>query len=178
MLQTLYAVRPPTDREAIKKQIQSALAKWISELPTGLQLNNADGFHPPHVLVLHMQYWTTLLLLHRPSYVLSLEALYYSYVFSLFSVLVHFQVAMANRLQSSGKRMRITTFACKRQATSRPSVSLLSSMGVILLMMRSASTYEETWGLERAPVFPTYYIFTAGITYLDARASALCLHSQ
>jgi hypothetical protein len=67
MLQTTYAVRPPADHESVEKQLESTLEKWMADLPAGLKLDDANGPQPPHVLDLHMQYWTIVLLLHRPT---------------------------------------------------------------------------------------------------------------
>ncbi|KAF9078330.1 fungal-specific transcription factor domain-containing protein [Rhodocollybia butyracea] len=70
IIQAIYAVRPVSSsrhEEAIF--LEGILDKWYYGLPVHLQ-HDTQSFKtqtpPAHVLTLHMQYWCTVLLLHRP----------------------------------------------------------------------------------------------------------------
>lgn len=77
-VQSIYTVSPVSSRHAKAIQLESALDKWRLELPEHLRFelryNSAGNVKLPvgksaplpHVLMLHMQYWCTTLLLHRP----------------------------------------------------------------------------------------------------------------
>lgn len=69
ILQSIYAVRPPPGRHTEALQLEQLLDKWYIELPDALRYDAGgarSAVPPPHVLTLHMQYWTVVLLLHRP----------------------------------------------------------------------------------------------------------------
>ncbi|KAI0633886.1 fungal-specific transcription factor domain-containing protein [Trametes polyzona] len=54
---------------ALRSQLYSRLLQWALELPEHLKYNPAASGRPcpaPHVLVMHIQYWVTVLLVHRP----------------------------------------------------------------------------------------------------------------
>ncbi|EIW62469.1 uncharacterized protein TRAVEDRAFT_160349 [Trametes versicolor FP-101664 SS1] len=54
---------------AIRQELYSRLLQWALELPEHLQYNPTASSRPcpaPHVLIMHVQYWATVLLLHRP----------------------------------------------------------------------------------------------------------------
>ncbi|KZT68249.1 hypothetical protein DAEQUDRAFT_728053 [Daedalea quercina L-15889] len=55
-------------RRALMEQIHSRLITWSLELPEALQYSSTSTrpCPPPHVLVLHIQFWSMILLLHRP----------------------------------------------------------------------------------------------------------------
>ena len=57
-----------TPRRALMEQIHSRLIKWSLDLPEPLQYSakSSRPCPPPHVLVLHIQFWAMMLLLHRP----------------------------------------------------------------------------------------------------------------
>ncbi|KAG1752093.1 fungal-specific transcription factor domain-containing protein [Suillus lakei] len=65
LVQSMYAVHPVTSRHAEAVQLEELLNKWYLDLPEHLQLKQGATI-PPHILTLHMQYWCTTLLLHRP----------------------------------------------------------------------------------------------------------------
>ena len=70
--QSIYAIKPATSRPAELARLDSQLTKWSLELPEHLRFDPASPKNPPpppHILTLHMQYWCTMLLLHRPLYV-------------------------------------------------------------------------------------------------------------
>lgn len=94
ILQTVYAVRPVSSRHAESVVLEGVLDKWYLNLPEHLRFepatcakalsailkakgNEQGGVSsstgtapiivpPSHVLTLHMHYWCTVLLLHRP----------------------------------------------------------------------------------------------------------------
>jgi hypothetical protein len=72
VLESMYAVRPTSRRQIVLAELEQALDKWYLELPDHLRFDpsprtpNKNNVPPPHVLTLHMKYWTTVLLLHRP----------------------------------------------------------------------------------------------------------------
>ncbi|KAG2108501.1 fungal-specific transcription factor domain-containing protein [Suillus discolor] len=65
LVQSLYAIHPVNSRHAEVAQLEELLNKWYLDLPEHLQLKQGVTV-PPHILTLHMQYWCTTLLLHRP----------------------------------------------------------------------------------------------------------------
>ncbi|KAG2130112.1 fungal-specific transcription factor domain-containing protein [Suillus cothurnatus] len=65
LVQSMYAVHPVTSRHIEAVQLEELLNKWYLDLPEHLQLKQGATV-PPHILTLHMQYWCTTLLLHRP----------------------------------------------------------------------------------------------------------------
>ncbi|KAI0915794.1 hypothetical protein AcV5_003616 [Taiwanofungus camphoratus] len=57
-----------TPRRVLMEQIHARLTQWYINLPGPLQHSSTSSrpCPPPHVLLLHCQYWFTVLLLHRP----------------------------------------------------------------------------------------------------------------
>lgn len=71
--QTIYAIKPPASRPAELVRLDNMLTKWSLDLPEHLRFDPAAPKSPPptpNILTLHMQYWCTVLLLHRPLYVM------------------------------------------------------------------------------------------------------------
>ena len=68
IVQSIYAVRPVSSRHAESTVLEGLLDKWYFELPEHLRYepSSSKQIPLPNVLTLHMQYWTTVLLLHRP----------------------------------------------------------------------------------------------------------------
>ncbi|KAG5636297.1 hypothetical protein H0H81_008496 [Sphagnurus paluster] len=67
IIQTIYAVRP-SNRHSEAEIMEKSLDRWYIDLPEHLRYepgSNRRPTPPPHVLTLHMQYWCTVLLLHR-----------------------------------------------------------------------------------------------------------------
>jgi len=58
----------PTPRRALMERIHSRLLQWSIDLPEALRYSSQSRqpCPPPHVLVLHIQFWSMMLLLHRP----------------------------------------------------------------------------------------------------------------
>jgi hypothetical protein len=75
------------------------LDKWYIDLPEHLRHESGPSklpVPPPHILTLHMQYWCTVLLLHRPLYVSQIDVRICFLMF-LFSAFVIRQVLKVNR---------------------------------------------------------------------------------
>ncbi|KAH8083353.1 fungal-specific transcription factor domain-containing protein [Cristinia sonorae] len=69
IVQTVYSIRRPNSRSSEHSRLEQLLDKWYYELPEHLRFDPAsqkDSELPPHVLTLHMHYWCSVLLLHRP----------------------------------------------------------------------------------------------------------------
>ena len=77
IVQSIYSIRNNASRHAESTHLEGWLDKWYLDLPEHLRfgvrydatgnLVMMDGrIPPPHILTLHMQYWCTTLLLHRP----------------------------------------------------------------------------------------------------------------
>jgi hypothetical protein len=68
ILQAIYAIRPDASRTGQLVQLEESLEKWFLELPEWLRFDpiTKSTIPPPHVMTLHMLYWCSMLLLHRP----------------------------------------------------------------------------------------------------------------
>jgi hypothetical protein len=77
IVEALYSIRPaPGSRSNERILLEEELEKWMLSLKPYLRYDITRGViegsgkvPPPHVLTLHMMYWCSVLLLHRPSYV-------------------------------------------------------------------------------------------------------------
>ncbi|EIN14455.1 hypothetical protein PUNSTDRAFT_49242 [Punctularia strigosozonata HHB-11173 SS5] len=69
LMRDIYAIKPSQGRYSAALRLEEDLDKWYLDLPQSIRYDVAappSNVPPPHVLTLHMQYWTTVLLLHRP----------------------------------------------------------------------------------------------------------------
>ncbi|CAL1709508.1 unnamed protein product [Somion occarium] len=69
IVQAIYPIRPHIFRLTEYSRLEKYLDKWFLELPEHLRYDPASQKPttlPPHALTLHMQYWCTVILLHRP----------------------------------------------------------------------------------------------------------------
>lgn len=70
IISNLYAIRVRVlgqNSETLLAHLDQALASWFLKLPPHLQYNSGSKkTPPPHVLVLHCQFFAALILLHRP----------------------------------------------------------------------------------------------------------------
>jgi len=83
VMQWLYAIRPVASRQAQAAILESMLDRWYFDLPDHLRFEMpCSRFETlkkikrplPNVLALHMQYWTVVLILHRPLCVANFSA--------------------------------------------------------------------------------------------------------
>lgn len=137
LVQSMYAIHPVTSRHAEAAQLEELLNKWYLDLPEHLQLKQGATV-PPHIMTLHMQYWCTTLLLHRPF--------------------------IRNAYLQKGKPdSPDDAEAC---ATSKKHYELC--VGAANHISSIVSSYREKYCLQRAPVFLCFYIFTAGIMHVTS----------
>ena len=73
MLAKVYRVsraNVPPSRE-VREALHKRLSQWLLDLPEHLdyKVQSSRPCPAPHVLAMHIQYWATVLLLHRPLYV-------------------------------------------------------------------------------------------------------------
>ncbi|KAF8512680.1 fungal-specific transcription factor domain-containing protein [Hysterangium stoloniferum] len=72
IVESIYVIQPPPShsRHAESVKLEKKLDMWYLGLPECLRLPRSGQkslpLPPPHVLTLHMQYWCSVLLLHRP----------------------------------------------------------------------------------------------------------------
>lgn len=74
IVQCIYAIRPEPVRTSQFHTLEEILDNWLLELPehlrydpTAAKFNGTTTRVPlPNVLTLHMKYWCTVILLHRP----------------------------------------------------------------------------------------------------------------
>lgn len=69
IMQTMYPIRPHLFRFTEFSRLEKLLDRWYYQISDPLRLDPAAAKHttlPPHVLTLHLQYWCTVILLHRP----------------------------------------------------------------------------------------------------------------
>ena len=74
IVQCIYAIRPEQTRTSQFHALEETLDNWMLELPEQLRYDPTAArftgatrpLPPPNVLTLHMKYWCTVILLHRP----------------------------------------------------------------------------------------------------------------
>ncbi|PCH37572.1 hypothetical protein WOLCODRAFT_84184 [Wolfiporia cocos MD-104 SS10] len=141
IMQTLYAISPPAYRQAEFARFERELGKWYHELPAHLVCDPAAARSPaplPHVLTLHMQYWCSVLLLHRP--------------------FIRHCPDTSNRPTSSSSKDSET------RATSRKNYDICVQAANHITSI--VSVYMENYTAKRAPVYLCYYVFTAAIMHV------------
>ncbi|KAF8839695.1 hypothetical protein BDN67DRAFT_905011 [Paxillus ammoniavirescens] len=146
IVQSLYAIRSVSSRLAESIHIEGLLDKWYLDLPEHLRydpLGNLSGTSaratPPHILTLHMQYWCTTLLLHRPFIR---------------------QIDLVNKHKSENASDADVRAASKKSY--ELCVAAANHIASIVFL------YRENYCLQRAPVFLCFYVFTAGIMHVTS----------
>ena len=148
IVQSIYAIRPEQTRTSRFCALEEALGNWLLELPEHLRYDpltarfngTATRLPPPNVLTLHMKYWCTVILLHRP-------------------FIRHL----------SGVRNKET----ESKASHRSQDICVQAANRITAIV---TTYTEKFSIHSAPVFLSYYVFTASITHVSIRKSASRCH--
>ncbi|KAI0640400.1 fungal-specific transcription factor domain-containing protein [Trametes meyenii] len=141
--QTIYAIKPATSRPAELTKLDQALTRWSLELPEHLRFDPAAPKSPPpppHILTLHMQYWCTVLLLHRP---------------------------FIRHIQDSTKPMSPSASSVKEaeiRASSRKHYDMCVQAANHITSI--VTVYGEHYSPSRASVFLCYYVFTAAIMHV------------
>ncbi|KIK93663.1 hypothetical protein PAXRUDRAFT_144589 [Paxillus rubicundulus Ve08.2h10] len=150
IVQSVYAIRSVSSRHAESIHIEGLLDKWYLGLPEHLRfelrydpMGNLSGTSarviPPHILTLHMQYWCTTLLLHRPFIR---------------------QIYLVNKHKSEH-----ASDADVRAASKKSYELCVAAANHIASIV---SFYSEKYCLQRAPVFLCFYVFTAGIMHVTS----------
>jgi Fungal specific transcription factor domain len=68
VMHKVYSIRPTWSRITEAANLEARLDKWYYDLPDYLQYDchSKSPIPAPHILTLHLDYWCTVLLLHRP----------------------------------------------------------------------------------------------------------------
>ncbi|KAL4071784.1 fungal-specific transcription factor domain-containing protein [Scleroderma citrinum] len=155
IIQSIYSVDTVSSRHADAVHLESALDKWHLDLPEYLRFElrydskgnwkvPAGKSTPlPHALTLHMQYWCTTLLLHRPF----IRQVY---------------LGSKKKMDSASDEGRLASEKdyelCVKAANHIASI---------------VSFYCERYCLQRAPMFLCFYVFTAGIMHITSLSICL-----
>ncbi|TFK80053.1 hypothetical protein K466DRAFT_504549 [Polyporus arcularius HHB13444] len=141
--QAIYSIRPSPNRPGELARLDSQLTKWLLELPEPLRYDPASPKNPPpppHILTLHMQYWCTVLLLHRP---------------------------FIRHIPDSSKTQSPSASSAKDadiRAKSRQHYDMCVQAANHITSI--VSVYCEHFCISRASVFLCYYVFTAAIMHV------------
>ncbi|CCM05389.1 uncharacterized protein FIBRA_07605 [Fibroporia radiculosa] len=159
IMQGLYAIKPKCYRQAEFSRHEELLSKWYLDLPDHLRFDPAAPKSPaplPHVLTLHMQYWCTVLLLHRP------------FIRHLAS-------------DSSSRPLSSSSKDSDMRANSRQNYDICVQAANHITSI--VSVYVENYTAKRASVYLCYYVFTAAVmhvstlmAYPDDAQARVCLN--
>lgn len=149
IIANIYAIRIRVigqSSEALLALLDQNLAHWYLDLPehlhynpitlAGRTLKRPNPIPTPHLLTLHAQFYTALILLHRP--------------------FIPSPGCIAKRPESEQDG--------KSSDTPHPSHSICTTSANAIANI--AKVYSETFGLRQAPAFMVYYIFTAAIMHV------------
>ncbi|KIJ37097.1 hypothetical protein M422DRAFT_33953, partial [Sphaerobolus stellatus SS14] len=178
IVESIYAVNPSTlssppstaySRQTARDMLEKRLDKWYFELPDYLSMPSilvassqstgvngeasthaGAGLPPPHVMTLHMMYWCSVLLLHRPF------------------IRRKSQQHTANSPAVSDR----DNVRAEKELTESESASCKKAFDLCAMAATRISNlvglYNENFCLRRAPAFLTYYVFSAGIMHLTS----------
>jgi hypothetical protein len=139
VVKELYAVRPASSRHEVRLDLENQLDRWYIDLPDNLRIEKGSSeIHPPHLLTLHMQYWCTVLLLHRP----------------FIRTHASMKTNHGSADQADDENHSITARCDELCAAAANRITSI------------ASIFMENHCLARSPVFLCYYVFTAGIMHV------------
>ncbi|KAH7929237.1 hypothetical protein BV22DRAFT_1029679 [Leucogyrophana mollusca] len=143
IVQAIYAIRPASSRHAESVYLEGLLNKWYLDLPEHLRYeptgSGKGAVPPPHILTLHMQYWCTTLLLHRP---------------------------FIRQMYGANKQKTENSDDAEVRAASKKNYELC--VGAANHIASIVSVYRDKYCLQRAPVFLCFYVFTAGIMHVTS----------
>jgi len=141
VVQAVYAVRPGPGRHSESIRLGALLDKWLLDLPEHLRFDPSNWKRPhppsPFVLTLHMQYWCVVLILHRPF------------------------MRYADEIRTQGL-----------DDSSDPELRIISEKNYDLCVQAANRitsiliAFKERLSVRRAPVFLSYYVFTASIMHV------------
>ncbi|KAH9915218.1 fungal-specific transcription factor domain-containing protein [Fomitopsis serialis] len=142
IMQCLYAIKPPSFRHQELQRFEKMLSKWYLDLPNHLRYDPAAPKNPvplPHILTLHMQYWCTVLLLHRP-------------------FIRHLPDSCNRPASAASKDSDVRASSRKNYDTCVQAANHITSV---------VSVYIENYSAKRASVYFCYYVFTAAIQHVS-----------
>ncbi|KAG9085808.1 hypothetical protein FS749_004087 [Ceratobasidium sp. UAMH 11750] len=150
IVEGLYSIRPSNtgSRSAERIELEEQLEKWMLALPPYLRYDISRGVveesgtvPPPHVLTLHMMYWCSVLLLHRPS--------------------IRFNKPATLRQTSPDGS---TTSDNSISTSSARAITLCRSAANHITKI--VCSYGDHFSLDRGPAFLSYYVFSASIMHV------------
>ncbi|KAI6002044.1 fungal-specific transcription factor domain-containing protein [Pisolithus albus] len=151
ILRSIYSNGSASYRQAELIRLESELGRWYHNLPEHLRFELRHGssgnWHVsggksvplPHTLTLHMQYWCTALLLHRP---------------------------FIRQIYTGNKRKGESSSDIEGRSSSEKNYELCVAAANHIVSI--ASFYREKYCLQRAPMFLCFYLFTAGIMHITS----------
>lgn len=151
ILRSIYSNGSASYRQAELIRLESELGKWYHNLPEHLRFELRHGssgnWHVsdgkslplPHTLTLHMQYWCTALLLHRP---------------------------FIRQIYTGNKKKGESSSDIEGRSSSEKNYELCVAAANHIASI--ASFYREKYCLQRAPMFLCFYLFTAGIMHITS----------
>jgi hypothetical protein len=141
VVQNIYSVRPSSSRHSELMRLEELLGKWLLDLPEHLRFDpsNWKKSHPPspYLMTLHMQYWCVVILLHRPFMKYSQE------------------VRKQGSDDADDPELRV--ISRKNYDLCVQAANRITSIVVM---------FKERFCVRRAPVFLSYYVFTASIMHV------------
>lgn len=143
VVQLIYAVRPDPGRHSESIRLGELLDKWLLDLPEHLRFDPSNWKKPhppsPFIMTLHMQYWCVVLLLHRP---------FTRYAYEM-------RTKGLDRQDSSDTELRV--ISQKNYDLCIQAANRITSIGM---------AFEEHLTVRRAPVFFSFYVFSASIMHV------------
>ncbi|TFY61678.1 hypothetical protein EVJ58_g4373 [Rhodofomes roseus] len=142
IMQCLYAIKPPAYRHQELQRFEKLLSKWYLDLPDHLRYDPASPKNPvplPHILTLHMQYWCTVLLLHRP-------------------FIRHLADSSGRPASAASKDSEVRASSRRNYDTCVQAANHITSI---------VSVYVGNYSAKRASVYFCYYVFTAAIQHVS-----------
>ncbi|KAH7337849.1 fungal-specific transcription factor domain-containing protein [Rhizoctonia solani] len=139
IVEALYSIRsgPGVSSKSVERvQLEEELEKWLLNLP------GRGKVPPPHVLTLHMMYWCSVLLLHRPS--------------------IRFNKPPPTHRFASPEGSTTSDQSTSTTSTRAIGLCKLAANHITKIV----STYGEHFSLGRGPAFLSYYVFSASIMHV------------
>ncbi|KAJ1300916.1 hypothetical protein OPQ81_003341 [Rhizoctonia solani] len=151
IVEALYSIRPVpgASKSNERAALEEELEKWLLNLPVYLRYDITRGvtegsgkIPPPHVLTLHMMYWCSVLLLHRPS--------------------IRFNKPPPTHRFASPEGSTTSDRSTSTTSTRAIGLCKLAANHITKIV----STYGEHFSLGRGPAFLSYYVFSASIMHV------------
>ncbi|KAF8308168.1 fungal-specific transcription factor domain-containing protein [Cantharellus anzutake] len=143
IIHKVYAIRPASNRTTEATNLEIQLDKWYYDLPEPLRYvcPKSDRIPAPHIVTLHMDYWCTVLLLHRP--------------------FIRVKAQKLNVIKSEAEDVAPSPSAVRY---AQKAYSLCEKAANMLVAIVSA--YADNFSMEYCPAFITFFLFTASIMHV------------